>query len=166
MKSKSHNLIIKAAKVLAALLLIWLIAAIGFNYWLWRSLHIDYSTKPPREVFQLVLHQDIPGGVSNLKVAGKIQTVWMRFSATDAAITKLLGNKNLSLNGPDDSLNWVTKEQIMDNKDALAIGWDKVLHLKHFQSYKYAFIPGGTGWAGEIVIDREHHVVYTNSGAM
>ncbi len=144
--------------------------ALAFWWWFWRSVSVDYSMKPPDKVFKLVLNQNIPNGVSNLKVSGQGvlmgHTVWMKFSATDAAITALLKSKKLSFEGPEDSFSWVTREQILQDQDARSIGWDEVLQLKHLESYRYSFVPIGSGWVGEVIIDRESGTVYTNSGVL
>ena len=170
MKPNLRPFIVKAAKVLAALIVVWIIAGFVFWWWFWRSVSVDYSTKPSEKVFKLVLNQNVPNGVSNLKVAGHGvlmgHTVWMKFSATDAAIAALLKNKKLSFDEPDKSFTWITKEQILNDQDAHSIRWDTVLRAKNLESYRYSYVPSGIGWVGEIIIDRETRTIYTNSGAL
>lgn len=135
-----------------------------------RSLTTDYSSKPAPEVYKSVFRQDVPRGVTNLRVAGHgywmSHAVWMKYAATDGAINALLTKSRYTLEGPDESFSWISKEQISNNADARAVGWDEVLKIKHRRSYTYEAVENFSGWTGEIVIDRANHTVYVYALSM
>lgn len=135
-----------------------------------RSVKTDYSTKPPEQVFEMVLNQPVPPGVSDIRVAGFAfltqAEVWMRFSATNDAIVSLMESRTTDRIGPKDELVWVTKERVEHDPDARAVGWDEVLHLKRIKAYQYDFVPAGTGWVGAFIVDRANSMVYVQAGIL
>jgi hypothetical protein len=125
---------------------------------------MNYSSEPPDRVFQLILKQPVPGGVSNLHIAGHGvmmgHTVWMKFSATDAAIRQLTKGVEPAYTDLESSSSRSSRQRIMSDKYARSVGWEEVLRLKQVEFYTFDFAPGGSGWVGDIVVDRKKHQVY------
>lgn len=153
-----------ALKVILVSVCVSLVIALLALYRFWRMIAIDYSQRPAAEVFRVVLNQPVPSGVRNLRIAGHgvlmQHTVWMKFTATDGAIERILKGPALVVGSREASLSGEVKARAAVDDDARAINWDSVLHSSRNDAYKFSFPTGGSGWFGDIVVNRDGHEVY------
>ena len=150
------------------------VAALWFGFWLFSVFKglrpTDLSTLPPAKIFPKILNQPLPLGISDVQVAGHSSlsgTVWMKFGATDAAIKALLSSPKLEVEEPEAELQWAMPQQVLEDEKARAVGWEEVLQLRKIESHRFHFAPyRGSGWAGEIVVDRNKNVLYVHAGLL
>ncbi len=161
--------------VAAAFILVAMACTVSFGVWIARgapgaTVITDYGTMLPKQVFQKILNQPMPPGISEVRTAGRSSLsgeVWMKFHATNEAIDAVLHSPKLKLQEPEGELQFAMPQQVLEDKDALAVGWSEALQLKKIESHEFRFANlNGSGWVGEIVVDGEKHIVYVHAGLL
>jgi hypothetical protein len=130
---------------------------------------VDYSAVPRAEVFQRVLRQPVPTGVSDLRVAGhgfcQGHEVWMRFRVTAAALKTLFPetrNPSDWANGTSWASSFFSADRLLQ-PDPHSIKWDEVTRAQKPEQYHFSATEGGQGWYGFFVLDGEEHTVYLHA---
>ena len=168
-----HSTSPRAALVssLLVLALLLLLAWRWFDNWPWRA---DYSTRPAAKVFQEVMGQPVPKGLSQLRIAGRHyllkKWVWMRFRATDEAVKSLL-REHSAVDEPLDEASThraINRTQRSgnerwnkyDDEDRKLVRWEDVGHLTKRQVYELSSNGKGWLWDGVMIVDRKRELVY------
>jgi hypothetical protein len=139
--------------------------AVGL-WWIARGLTEDYGALPPAEVFQRVLRQPVPEGVSDLRVAGHAfvqgHQVWMRFRVAPSALKTLFPQtaapsdwrSRTSWRSEGLDAHWLMQPQ------PCSIQWDEVIRAPRPEQYHFSATEQGQGWYGFFVLDRKEGIVY------
>jgi hypothetical protein len=144
------------------------VVILGAIIWIYFAFHhaIDLGNKTPDHAFQFILKIPLPTEVYDVKTAGEAGlsgNMWMRFKTHDLhkTIDAFKQNQKLSIAGPTDQLIGLDDlNNVIDNKYANAVDWNKALFVKKPQYYKFTTIPEDTGWWGIFIVDRKHKTIY------
>lgn len=137
----------------------------------WRN-SIDYSKRPPAQVFQFVTGMPVPQGVSNLQVAGRTYPdqwkhwLWIRCKVTEAAIHRLTANRD-SYSGAE-ALRYIQmSKQISssaryDAVDMRLVHWNEVARISQPEVYQvdHRFPNSAFVLVAYLILDRQNHTAY------
>ena len=164
-KLKRWPLILGFVSIFALVLII-----VTLNRKVW---HIDYSQEPPGKSFRRAMGQAIPDGVSNLKIAGRAYLwkhwVWMSFSASDEAITKIVTRdraRTASFNGVEARNQLKEKSSShpkYDQADMELVGWQNVTKIANPEVFLIGHGKEGWLWFANVIVDRKNHKVYVHA---
>jgi hypothetical protein len=133
------------------------------------SRSIDYSTRPPTQVFKLALGQNIPKGIKELRYAGHsgllgIHTlVWMRFRFDDASLRILLKQRDpLTPEQAQRQLVFPSHGFRHVESDMSAVGWREVDSIEHPEYFQTGYsVPNSSEiWIGVLIVDRKRGLAY------
>jgi hypothetical protein len=140
---------------------------VGVQAALW---HTDYSREPAATVFQHVLGQPVPRGVTNLKAAGRAYAikhwVWISFQATDEALATLAASEK-ELFESQATLKVAQKYSAhsrYDRADQGLVGWRRPATIPDGDVYEITGLQDGWMWGGYMIIDQRTHTVYVHAG--
>jgi hypothetical protein len=164
-----RRFVIRAGCILATAALLY--GAYQSVVWLPWAGSIDYSARPPAEVFELVMGRPVPPGVTDLRAAGRSYPLGLKHwaylsaSATDEAIRQLTA-ENEALTGS--ALQKASPCPYVPNRrydlaDRRHVGWDEVEEVRDLEVYP---VYGGRGsfvWSGYLIVDRKRHRIYVGS---
>jgi hypothetical protein len=119
--------------------------------------YVDCSTLPPSQAFQMIVGRSVPRGVTDIQGAGCPQGgyVWLRFRATDAAISSLTGGKKPDAFSIDDGL-----AGLLTWPDPRRVRWEEALCIRKPECYEIRVGPNPSVDRLTVVVDRKRHLVY------
>lgn len=139
--------------------------------WAAKPLFIGWQDKAtPSTIFQNVLGQPMPDGISNLKVIARGFAIkrwaWMSFSATDEALKQITQNEKL-LEEPQ--LSWKLSNNYAvqgryDAADKRYVNWREPAAIARKEVYEITGFQEGWMWGGYMMIDKDNRMVYIHAG--
>lgn len=163
--SNNHRPFSKAKPVIVLLLVFGSLLAST-----WLMITGNYGKEAAPMVFERVVGQPMPLGVSNLKVSGRSlfikHWVWMSFDASKEALQTLTKGKE-----PLDSEHsqWILSRNYSANTmheraDKQAVGWKPPSSLARKEAYSVGNYDEGIMWSGYMVLDKQSNAVYVHAG--
>ena len=131
----------------------------------------DLGNKPVGLVFSRVFGVLPPAGAYNMKVAGMPSlsgVVWMRFQVRNihSFLAALKHDARVPINGPHSIYAVPSQAEADRDPYSHAVDWDGVYQIRFPEHYDYGPLPNGSGWFGEIVVDRSQRTIYVHGGLM
>ena len=159
------------------------ISAAGYALLCLIDMHIasrtDYSKDPPNQVFQMVLEQPPPTGVTVLRVSGRgylsKQWVWMRLQAKPETMDAFLnGFASRDPRTSQDLIPYIARNRFVANtryvvQDQKRAGWEDVAQIARPEVYHFALGPPLDGkqgmlWVGIVIVDRQRNLLFVHAG--
>jgi hypothetical protein len=159
------------------LLLVTVVLTVGLGWYIWSGVshvltagRVDYSKRPPTQVFANALGRPVPPGVTNLRVAGHTTIlglkhwVFITFDFTDAALKEVVDvdSRIPGANETDLVRSMTSGRGPNDAKDKRLVGWKDPNQIQPREVYMVSGGTPGTSfvWAGVMVVDRKQHRAY------
>jgi hypothetical protein len=143
----------------------------GIDRLAWRD-SIDYGKRPPAEVFQRVLGQAVPKGVSEIRASGRSgplglkHWVWMRFRVTPQAVRTLVApDRQVDRAFADEKLLRLPRTGMrFVREDQGAVQWGEATHIANPEFYMIGSVAHAPFvWGGTLILDRKNGTAYVQA---